>query len=204
MAKAPVPGRVKTRLIPTLGAEGAARLHAHLLRSTVTKMLAAELCPVQLWCAPDTEHPDFAALEKAGARLECQCDGNLGARMAHIARTVLAAARQVVIVGTDIPDLDAPQVEAALTALAAGHDAVLGPTEDGGYCLLGLARTDDELFRGMPWSTARVADVTRRRLVTLGWTWSELPELWDLDRPEDWKRLATSGRYGVARDGDAE
>jgi glycosyltransferase A (GT-A) superfamily protein (DUF2064 family) len=65
---------------------------------------------------------------------------------------------------------------------------VLGPAEDGGYVLLGLRRAAPELFAGMPWGSERVAGVTRERLVGLGWDWTELATLWDLDRPEDLAR----------------
>lgn len=189
MAKAPVPGRVKTRLIPALGAERAAVLHAGLLRRTGRTMLRANLCPVQIWCAPDTNYPEFLDLEQRGAVLKVQCRGDLGARMAHAAREAIETAHQVVIVGTDCPVLNPTYVKHAIAALMSGNDAVVGPAEDGGYCLLGLNRIDDELFRDMPWGGERVLNETRRRLDRLRWRWCELPVLWDVDRPEDLRRL---------------
>jgi len=189
MAKAPVPGQVKTRLISAVGAETAARLHAALLRKTGREMLRANLCPVRLWCAPDTGHPEFAALQSLGAALKTQCGGDLGARMARAARESLDTAEQVIVIGTDCPALDHGYVESAIVALMRGDDAVVGPAEDGGYCLLGLKRVDDELFRNMPWGGERVLEETRRRLDKLRWRWSELPPLWDVDRPEDLRRL---------------
>jgi rSAM/selenodomain-associated transferase 1 len=189
MAKAPVPGRVKTRLIPALGAERAAVLHAGLLRRTGRTMLRANLCPVQIWCAPNTNYPEFLDLEQRGAVLKVQCRGDLGARMAHAAREAIETAHQVVIVGTDCPVLNPTYVKHAIAALMSGNDAVVGPAEDGGYCLLGLNRIDDELFRDMPWGGERVLNETRRRLDRLRWRWCELPVLWDVDRPEDLRRL---------------
>lgn len=189
MAKAPVPGRVKTRLIPALGAERAAVLHAGLLRWTGRTMLRANLCPVQIWCAPNTNYPEFLDLEQRGAVLKVQCRGDLGARMAHAAREAIETAHQVVIVGTDCPVLDPTYVKHAIAALINGNDAVVGPAEDGGYCLLGLSRIDDELFRDMPWGGERVLNETRRRLDRLRWRWRELPVLWDVDRPQDLRRL---------------
>jgi rSAM/selenodomain-associated transferase 1 len=189
MAKAPLPGRAKTRLIPALGAAGAARLQVELLRTVVGRLLRARLCPVQIWCEPDTGHPDFAALAGAGARLETQHGADLGERMANAARKALDTARYAAIVGTDVPELDPAYAESALRALRAGRDAVLGPVEDGGYCLLGLRLVEDALFRDMAWSTASVAEETRRRLRALGWAFEELPMLWDVDRPEDLPRL---------------
>lgn len=189
MAKAPIPGQVKTRLIPALGAEGASRLHAALLRRTVGAMLQANLCPIQLWCSPDTDHPEFIELQVLGTVLKTQCPGDLGARMGHAARECLETARQVIIIGTDCPVLHAGFVEQAIITLTNGHDAIVGPAEDGGYYLLGLNRTADELFQSMPWGGERVLLETRRRLDNLGWRWSELAPLWDVDRPEDLQRL---------------
>ncbi len=189
MAKAPVPGRVKTRLIPALGAQGAARLYAALLRKTGRALLHAGLCPVQIWCAPDTRHPEFVGLELLGAALKTQCRGDLGARMAHAARESLETASQVIIIGADCPAIDPAYVENAIVALMNGNDAVLGPAEDGGYCLLGLSRIDDDLFRDIPWGGERVLHETRRRLDQLRWRWTELSVLWDVDRPEDLRRL---------------
>lgn len=195
MAKAPLPGRAKTRLIPALGAVGAARLQAELLRAIVGILLQARLCPVQIWCEPGTGHPDFAALAGEDARLETQHGADLGERMANAARKALDTARYAAIIGTDVPELDPAYVESALRALRAGRDAVLGPVEDGGYCLLGLRRVEDALFRGIAWSRPQVAEETRRRLRALGWVFEELPMLWDVDRPEDLPRLdAWKGR----------
>jgi rSAM/selenodomain-associated transferase 1 len=191
MAKAPLPGRAKTRLISALGAEGAARLQAELLRTIVSRFLRARLCPVQVWCEPGPDHPEFAFLASQGARLETQIGADLGDRMANAARKALETASYAVIVGTDVPELDPAYVETALRALRAGRHAVLGPVEDGGYCLLGLHRVEDALFRGMAWSTAGVAAETRRRLRALGWSWDELPVLWDVDGSENLPRLKT-------------
>ncbi len=199
LAKAPVPGLAKTRLIPALGPEGAARLHADLLRMIVSRLLAARLCPVRLCCHPDTDHPEFAALAADGAQLERQLGTELGERMATAARHALERAHYAILIGTDIPELDPGYVESAIQALRVGQDAVLGPVEDGGYCLLGLRRREDTLFWNMAWSTAEVAAETRRRLRHLGWRWHELPVLWDVDGPEDlpryaaWKRGAKAG-----------
>ncbi|MGX2038933.1 TIGR04282 family arsenosugar biosynthesis glycosyltransferase [Methylocaldum sp. MU1018] len=200
MAKAPISGRVKTRLIPALGAAGATRLHTALLRKTGREMLRANLCPVRIWCAPDIDHPEFAGLKAQGAMLKAQCGGDLGARMAYAAREALDTASQVVIVGTDCPALDSGYVESAITALLNGNDAVIGPAEDGGYCLLGLSRTDDRLFENMPWGGNLVLAETRRRLATLRWRWSELPSLWDVDRPEDLRRLESLGLHERCRE----
>lgn len=185
-AKAPVAGEVKTRLIPVLGAPGAARLHERLVRHCIAEASAAGLCPVQLWCAPDTEHPFFTQCRKEfGVTLHIQQGTDLGARMAHALRAALETASSAVIIGTDCPALTAHDLRAALDALQQGYDAVLGPAEDGGYVLLGLRRAALELFENIPWGTAQVLDLTRARLKRLQWRWHELPARRDIDRPQD-------------------
>ena len=186
-AKAPVPGQVKTRLIPALGAEGAARLHAVLLARTLALLDEADLAPLELHCAPDVDDPRLRALaDKYGVRCLPQCDGDLGARLLTGSADALMRADAAVLIGCDCPELDAAYLQRALQALADRRtDAVLGPAADGGYVLLGLRRAAPELFMDMPWGTDRVADATRARMAALGWRWTELPVLRDLDRPED-------------------
>jgi len=188
-AKAPLVGGAKTRLIPALGAAGAARLHERLLRETLARLAPARLAPVELWCAPDCDHPVFVELAARYAlSLRQQHGDDLGEGLQHAAADALSfgpeAAEMVLLVGCDCPDLDAGYAAEALEALA-DHDAVLGPAADGGYVLLGLRRTAPALFRAMPWGGERVAALTRARMRSLGWRWRELAVLRDLDRPED-------------------
>jgi glycosyltransferase A (GT-A) superfamily protein (DUF2064 family) len=117
-AKAPVPGQCKTRLIPALGAEGAARLAEDLLCGTLERVTQAGLAPVELWCAPQTRHPLFVRLsERLMLRLEVQHGADLGARMQAAAEAALGRAEQVVLIGTDCPALDADYLQQALQAL---------------------------------------------------------------------------------------
>ncbi len=186
-AKAPVAGKAKTRLIPALGAEGAAELQACLTRATVERLVAAGLSPLTLCTAPDTEHPLFQRLRAArGLTLSKQCDGDLGQRM--LQACVQSDARASVLLGTDCPGLDARRLRQAL-ALLRQNDAVMIPAEDGGYVLLGVKRAEPSLFNDMPWGGPEVAALTRRRMRRLGWRWAELPPLRDLDRPEDLRAL---------------
>lgn len=184
-AKAPIPGQVKTRLIPALGPAGAAELACDLLDRLVRRLSGARLAPVELWCSPHPEHPLFRDLaESAGVALRTQRGEDLGARLSAAAEDALGRAGAVLLVGADIPELDADYCASALEALA-DSDAVLGPAEDGGYVLLGLKAPAPPLFADMPWGGDCVAAITRRRIASLGWRCPELPTLWDLDRPED-------------------
>ena len=192
LAKAPVPGLAKTRLIPHLGAEGAAALQRWLLRRTLATAHAAELGPVTLWCAPETDHPDFAACQALDpVRLCRQPDVDLGGRM-HAAVAESSAAGTLVIgtlvIGTDCPALT-PEVLREAAAALREHDAVVIPAEDGGYVLIGLRQPVHAVFQHVEWSTERVMAQTRQQLQAAGLTWRELAPLWDVDRFEDVERL---------------
>lgn len=190
-ARAPVPGEAKTRLIPRLGARGAAHLHATLIERSLETAQVAGLGRVELCCAPDTAHPFFAACaERYGAVLTAQTTGDLGARMLCAFDRLVPRAGPALLIGTDCPALTPAHLREAAAALAAGHDAVLGPAEDGGYVLVGLGRTSPRVFDGIEWGGPDVMRETRTRLAALGWRWHELAELWDVDRPADLVRFA--------------
>jgi rSAM/selenodomain-associated transferase 1 len=192
-AKAPRPGTVKTRLIPLLGEEGAAALHALLVERTLAMAQATGIGQVELWCAPDTDDSFLRfCSSRYGVSLVSQIDGDLGARMRDAFARTLANARRVILIGTDCPALNAGHLGNAYRLLGAGRDTVLVPTEDGGYALIGLTRCDARLFDGIDWGEAEVMEATRARLRTLGWSWVELETLWDVDRPEDYRRLVAS------------
>jgi uncharacterized protein len=184
-AKAPVAGEAKTRLISELGAEGAAALHRALVRRTVATALAAEVGPVELCCSPDATHPFFGTL---GVTLTQQDEGDLGARM----HRALERQAPALLIGSDCPALTPSHLREAAAALAT-HDAVLAPAEDGGYVLVGVRRSAELLFAGIPWGSDAVFGATRERLATLHWRWHELAPLWDLDRPVDLERARRAG-----------
>ena len=185
-AKAPIPGEVKTRLIPVLGAAGAAALHERLVDRTLATVVAAALGPVELCCAPDATHPFLVSCARAhGAGLREQGSGDLGQRM----HRAFARAPAAILVGCDCPALTPDYLGAAAASLAAGNDAVLGPAEDGGYVLIALTRAERSLFERVDWGGADVLETTRERLRGLRWRWRELATLWDVDRPGDLLRL---------------
>lgn len=190
-AKAPVPGEVKTRLIARLGVRGAAALHAALVERTLETACAARVGRVELCCAPDESHPFFlACAQRFGVALTVQTAGDLGTRMRSAFERVVPESGRALLIGSDCPALTPGHLRDAAGALEAGHDAVLGPAEDGGYVLVGLARTSPRVFDGIGWGGPDVMRDTRARLRALGWRWHELPELWDVDRPEDLARIA--------------
>ncbi len=185
MAKAPLPGFAKTRLIPALGADRAAALAERLLHAAVAEAVAAGIGPVDLCCAPDRTHPAFARhAGGAGIELSEQGDGDLGTRMARAFERRLANGRRAVMIGTDAPTLDAAMLAHAAGALS-DADAVFVPAFDGGYALIGLRRAAPTLFDGMRWSTSTVMACTRERLAAAGLTHLELPAVADIDEPAD-------------------
>lgn len=188
--KAPLPGRVKTRLIPSLSPEQAAELHRQMALDTLAKVSRSRLCPAELWCAPDTVHPFFAQCgERFGVSLRPQRGKDLGERMHRALENALGRSAYALLMGSDIPSLTAAHLEEALSFLEQGADAVIGPAEDGGYVLIGLRRPQPALFENMPWGEDRVLEESRRRMHAMKMEWRELPVQWDIDRPGDLHRL---------------
>ncbi len=189
LARAPVPGTAKTRLIPTLGPQGAANLQRWLLRRAVATAQAAQLGPLTLWCADDPEHPEFAACAASGeVTLQRQPAGDLGTRMLA-ALCASPTPQGTLLIGADCPALTAEHLRRAAQCLH-DHDAVFLPAEDGGYVLAGMRAAEPHVFAQMAWGTHRVMAQTRQRLLDLAWQWAEPLTLWDVDRPEDFARLA--------------
>jgi rSAM/selenodomain-associated transferase 1 len=201
-ARAPVPGRVKTRLVPLLGAQGAAQLHARLVRRALQTARRANVAAVELCCAPRPNLPFFLqCARRYGVSLRWQGGGDLGERMLRACRRALRTAPGVILIGSDCPALSAADLRAAARALQAGADAVLSPAEDGGYALIGLRRVARQLFDGVAWGEATVLAQTRARLRRLGWRHRELRTVWDVDRPADVVRLRRSGLLQRAKRG---
>ncbi|MEM9071647.1 MAG: TIGR04282 family arsenosugar biosynthesis glycosyltransferase [Myxococcota bacterium] len=170
--KVPAPGKVKTRLAPALGEEGAAALYDAMLADTVLKIrsLAA---PLELWLTEESP----ALSERFDVQVRVQRGGDLGARMTHAFETLLAEHDAAIIVGSDIPTLPTHQIQSAMTKLASGEN-VLGPTRDGGYYLIG-ARTPPS-FADVRWSTEHaLADTQATFSATLLDPW------FDVDIPPD-------------------
>lgn len=192
-AKPPVPGRVKTRLEAVLSPDECAALHQRLVERTLDTATGSGLCPVQLWCAGEPDHPFFRHCRDAyGLELHSQVGGDLGRRMLHALEQSLESAAFAVLVGGDCPALTERHLEQACRDLGA-HDIALVPAEDGGYVLIGARRVTPAVFAGVTWGGGRVLDATRRNLGRCGLSWREQPPLWDVDRPEDLARLAALG-----------
>ncbi|HET9653072.1 MAG TPA: TIGR04282 family arsenosugar biosynthesis glycosyltransferase [Usitatibacter sp.] len=192
-AKAPVAGHVKTRLVPLLGADGAAGLHAGLVRHALATASLAKLGPIELWCAPDETHDFFARCAREfHAELRRQEGADLGERMRRAFEAARSRGERLLLIGCDCPVLTARHLAAAAAALDS-HDAVFAPAEDGGYVLVGLSRDVPGIFDGIEWGSASVMAATRERLRAADARWHELAVLWDVDRPADYARLQREG-----------
>ncbi|MGH6624267.1 MAG: TIGR04282 family arsenosugar biosynthesis glycosyltransferase [Burkholderiaceae bacterium] len=195
-ARAPEPGLAKTRLIPRLGADGAARLQAVLTERALTRACGVPGAEVTLWVAGDI---DSAFCADCGRRFSIgirqQTGADLGARMQGAALASKAGGRDLIIIGTDCPaQTSADLLEAH--ALLEQSDVVLQPAFDGGYVLIGLRpsiHSYDPIFGDIEWGTEKVLSATRMRLRTAKLSFCELRPLPDLDRSEDLDHALAEG-----------
>lgn len=191
MAKVPIPGLAKTRLIPLLGADGAAKLQARLLQRTLFTALDAGVGPVDLWATPDHLHPDISAFRHIGnLTLHTQPKGDLGARMLW-ALIHGPTVDGILIIGTDCPGLT-PDILRSAAKFLITSEVVLVPAEDGGYAMIGMRRPVPEIFAGIDWGSENVLAQTRERIASLHLQSTELQTLWDIDTPADFQRLSSS------------
>ena len=188
-AKAPVPGQVKTRLIPKLGADGAARLHHAFVADTLAMANSlAETFDVELHTDIPTEAwpwPGVRGLQSAG---------DLGVKLYATLRQALDAGRPLaLIVGSDSPTLPA-RFLAELAGLDA--DVVLGAAKDGGYYAIGCRKIHPEMFAGVEWSSSNTRAQTEGAIRRCGLSMATGPEWFDVDEPEDLELLIRPGLAG--------
>ena len=190
MARAPRAGHTKTRLMPALTADEAAGLYQAMLLDTIERLRL--LSEFELWLAftPADERTWFETNIQPGIRLMPQRGDDLGQRMHHIVEDRRSGgAEAVLIVGTDLPTLPAEYVRRAADLLHEDNRVVLGPTEDGGYYLIGLREPDIRVFERIEWSTASVFQQTLRQAEAAGKSVSRVPSWFDIDEPADLERL---------------
>jgi rSAM/selenodomain-associated transferase 1 len=187
LAKAPIPGFAKTRLIPAIGAHAAAVLQERLTERTVATAFAAGIGPVTLCCEPDATHDTFLKMvARMKITLRQQPQGDLAARM----RVAFAGSTgPVLLIGSDCPALTEAHLRSAALALRDGNDVVLIPAERGGYVLLGMRKAQPALFSKIAWDGSNVLADTRARIVEQRLMLVERPPLWDVDTEIDLARL---------------
>jgi hypothetical protein len=194
-ARAPIAGQAKTRLIPRLGAAGAARLQRQLIERSLARAQSVRGARVTLWTTVD-DADTRALAATARATLRLQHGDDLGARMSNAFAETLDGSRPMLLIGTDCPAQTAADLETATAALQEA-DAVIQPAEDGGYVLIGMKRFHPALFEQVAWGSATVLAATRARAADRRLRLAELPTCWDLDRGEDLDRALALGLVDV-------
>ena len=188
-AKRPIPGLVKTRLIPALGVVEAARVHEELLRLTLGILQDSKLGSVQLWW--DESWDDQAYMGRFGGRqllsTSVQQGQDLGERMFQALQSQLVDAEKVVLVGSDCPVLSSQYLHAAIKTLDV-YDMVLGPADDGGFVLIGASKLTEGCLTGIEWGVATALSQTREKAQSSGLSLGLLDMLWDVDVPADYQR----------------
>ncbi len=185
-ARVPVRGMVKTRLAREIGDSEALRVYSQLLEDALSRLEQLD-CPVLLYA-------DGLGLEDVsrqfGMDARVQKGTGLGMRMANAFDEMLRECGAAAIVGVDVPLLDADYVKSAFEMLT-DSDVVLGPTEDGGYCLIAMKQLNRDLFNDISWGSSKVYSQTMSRAMSLALTVACVETLWDVDDAMDLKRLAT-------------
>ncbi len=189
--KAPVAGQVKTRLMPKLTAQQAANVHIELTERTLSLLFSAQICPIQLWCCPDTSHTFFEQCRnKYNISLVVQHGKDLGERMQHAIATALQTSANVILIGSDCPSFKAEDFKSAIYALQQKKDTVvIAPAEDGGYTMIAMNQPYPELFSNMTWGHNKVLHETIKRIVKLDLTLFESRQQWDIDTYQDLQRF---------------
>ncbi|MBI5576635.1 MAG: TIGR04282 family arsenosugar biosynthesis glycosyltransferase [Deltaproteobacteria bacterium] len=197
MCKAPVSGKVKTRLCPPLTPREAAGLYACLLEDTAAEAVSLRRLRKFLFHSPPEARGHFLAAPFSGFILMDQKGYDLGERMTNAMDAAFSSgARRVAVIGADCPALSAGRIRSALRELEDGADAVFGPAEDGGFYLIGLCAPSPDLLRGIAWSTRTVLAAVISRCRNAGMAYALLPAELDIDTAESLDELRRRMRLG--------
>ncbi len=206
-AKAPLPGKVNTRLIPSTGIQVATRLQYNLLHQRLSSLTTLPICNVVLMCAPDCHHPCFCHCgDVYQLPLITQSGADLGQRMANGILQALATKSYVVVIGTDAPSLTRAAIEHSIQQLhQPSTDVVINPAEDGGYVLIGLTQNTQAvlptIFTGIDWGSGKVLQQTCKKIKLAGLHYKQMPTYWDIDSYADYQRYLKNPDVG--QDGDS-
>jgi rSAM/selenodomain-associated transferase 1 len=193
MAKAPLPGQVKTRLRPALGPEQAARFAKALLVDQLNHVRQMKSADLYLAFAPEEMRSFMEQLAPPLFTLFPQQGDDLGARMQAVLEKLFRAEyRNIVLIGSDLAAVPLRFFDQAYGFLdSREHRVVLGPSRDGGYCLIGCNQPTPELFSAMSWSHNAVLTQTLAELDRLKIAHHLLPAWFDVDTPDDVRALRT-------------
>ncbi len=185
MAKAPLAGLAKTRLIAAIGEQESARLAESMLYRTIAQAQIAGIGTIELCVTPSKNSSVWSSLDiPKGIVVSNQVDGDLGERMSKAMLPSLSQGKAAIVIGTDCPALDASCLRDAGNSLAT-YDCCLTPADDGGYVLLGLKHISPNFFIDIPWSTPEVCRLTEQRILAAGKSLKRFNSLKDIDTADD-------------------
>ena len=190
MAKAPLPGAVKSRLVPPLTHEQATEFYRALLLDQLDHLNSLEIADLYIAFTPSDAKGLIESLLPADYGCFPQCDGDLGARMAAVfAELSRRGHGNSIVIGSDLPPVPLGTLREGFEQLSTARQVVLGPSRDGGYYLIGLNRPVPEIFSDMTWSHERVLTETTARLARLGIDFRLLADWFDIDTRKDMEHL---------------
>lgn len=190
--KAPRLGTVKTRLADTVGEKAAQSIYRELVAGQMARLSQRYSICVQY--APQDAVAEMSAWLGADLSYEAQCDGNLGARLsAAIKAHYQAGYTRMTCIGGDCPELTVRHIAAAESAMDAGADLVLGPTEDGGFYLLSLSAPHSGLLSAVRWSTKSTRSDVLKNAAQLNLNVAQLETLYDVDDWMSYQRAIAAG-----------
>ncbi len=188
-AKAPVAGKVNTRLIADIGVHAATKLQHDLIHQRLSMLAKADLCDVRLMCASDQQDENFLSCKKKyPVTLFDQVGDDLGMRMFNGVARALQQYKYCIVIGTDAPALDAQKIKQAIEFLRNGTEVVFVPAEDGGYVLIAMRQAYKFLFENISWGSAQVMQQSIDALDENNVSFETLASCWDVDRLEDYQR----------------
>ena len=192
MAKAPIPGEVKTRLTPPLTQEQATEFYRALLLDQLDHLATLDSADLYVAFSPSNAGPLVESLLPAGYGCFPQCDGDLGSRMGGVFAELWRRGHgSSIVIGSDLPPVPLGTLHEGFQHLSTGRQVVLGPSRDGGYYLIGMNHPSPELFSNMTWSHERVLTETTAKLARLGIDFRLLAEWFDIDTSKDMEHLQT-------------
>ena len=195
MLKAPVAGKVKTRLTPPLKKEDAARLYKCFIQDIFSRISTLNGIDIIAAYTPKNAAERIKRIVPANTMLIPQKGSDLGERLQNIFSQLFSIGyKKVAIIGTDSPDLPVEYIKKSFSSLNKNTSIVIGPSRDGGYYLIAMSRYSEEVFKDIPWSTNTVFKITLEKAKKAGLLPALLPEWYDVDETGDLKTLRENMR----------
>lgn len=193
--KKPEVGIVKSRLAKSIGDELAVDVYKKII-TFILECVSYNNLEIFLYCYPNSNHPFFQDCRNSfKLNLFDQCGDNLGSRMYQAMHERLLSHDNVVLIGSDCPELDKHYIDSAFDSLRQRQNIVLGPVHDGGYALIGANKIDSKIFDSIQWSTNTVLEETKLRIRELGWNYVCLPYIRDIDTYDDYSYFSQHEKY---------